>query len=115
MHVPTAPPRPFGRAELAGKEKKVPLTPKQRTVLECLATAIADHGQEAPLAHDIPRKARVVAMARWRDAAIRYLPSDQPEWRKRQDFARTAEALQAKYLVRHVDGWCWPTSAGAEQ
>jgi hypothetical protein len=97
--------------EVVGQAKKVPLTPGQRTVLDCLATAIADHGQDAPPAHDIPRKVRVVQLAKWCEAALRYLPGDKGVWRKRQDFDRIAQALQGKYLVRHVDGWCWPTAA----
>jgi hypothetical protein len=100
--------------EVANQAKKVPLTPKQSTVLDCLNAAIADHGQDAPLSRDIPRKARVVQFARWREAALRYLPGDKEDWRKREDFNRIAQALQAKHLVRHVDGWCWPTPAGAD-
>jgi hypothetical protein len=87
--------------------KEVTLTPKQRTALDCLATTLADHGEEAPLARDIPRNVRVARFARWQEAACRYKPGDEPEWRKRADLRRTAETLQAKGLIRHVDGWCW--------
>jgi KaiC/GvpD/RAD55 family RecA-like ATPase len=85
------------------------LNARQRTVLDCLHTAVFDHGQEAPPARDIPRGTRVVSFARWCEVALRYMPGDKPEWRKREDFGRVVEALQAKGLVRHVDGWCWPS------
>ena len=87
--------------------RDVALTPKQKLTLDCLATALADHGEDAPHAHDIPRNTKAVRFAWWQDAVNRYLSGDAPDWRKRQDLQRTAEALQAKGLVRHVDGWCW--------
>lgn len=87
--------------------KEVTLTPKQRTTLDCLATALTEHGEKAPLMPDIPRSARVVRFERWQAVANRYLPGDGPDWRKRADLQRTAEALQGKGLIRHVAGWCW--------
>jgi KaiC/GvpD/RAD55 family RecA-like ATPase len=92
--------------------KSTTLNSRQRLVLDCLSTVLVDHGQEAPAARDIPRNARVVSFARWCEASLRYLPSDKPDWRKREDFGRVVEALQAKHFVNHVDGWCWPTLMG---
>jgi hypothetical protein len=104
--VHTAVALPLDQApQKAGKPDK--LTPKQKTIFECLATALLDHGQDAPLARDIPRNARVVALAMWCEVAMRYLPADKPGFRRNEDFARTVQALQAKSLVKHADGWCW--------
>jgi hypothetical protein len=100
-------------AEAPTKEAiKAPrLTDKQRVVLECLDAALVDHGESPPPARDIPRNSRGVRLVRWCEATLRYQPGGQSEheleWRKKQSFYRTAEALQAKGLVRHVDGWCW--------
>jgi AAA domain len=91
--------------------KSTKLNDRQRTVLDCLSAAIVDHGQEAPPARDIPRGARVVSFARWCEVALRYMPGDKPDWRKREDFGRAVEALQAKRLVNHADGWCWPSAS----
>jgi hypothetical protein len=101
------------------KEDGPNLTSKQKTVLQCLATALADHGEEPPLAPDIPRKVRVARFARWEEAVLRYLPSKDEPWRRKADFKRTVQALQAKGLVKHVNidgtGWCWLASAGAQE
>jgi hypothetical protein len=105
----------LAEAEAPTKDAITPpkLTDKQRVVLECLDAAICDHGEAPPPAHDIPRNARCVGLARWCEATMRYRPSGpagdipKPEWRRTQDFYRVAEALQAKGAVRHADGWCW--------
>jgi hypothetical protein len=94
--------------------KEPPLTAKQRIAFDCLATAIADHGEAPPPARDIPPNVRGVPFGRWEEAAFRYRTGDKsdhfPEWRKRDHLKRTAEMLRARRLVNFVDGWCWLAS-----
>jgi KaiC/GvpD/RAD55 family RecA-like ATPase len=103
----------------AAEAKEPNLTAKQRTTLQCLATALADHGEDAPPAPDIPRNMKVARFARWQEAALRYLPGEGEEWRKRADFKRTTEKLKDKGLVRTVvvggTCWCWLAKSAASQ
>lgn len=98
-------------AEAPVKTPKGPtLTPKQRTVLDCYDRALVDHGQASPGVAGMPRNSQVVPFARWCEVALRFLPGDAPDWRKREDFKRSVEALQGKGAVKHQDGYCWRPS-----
>lgn len=89
-------------------EPSARLNAAQQNALSHLSTALADHGEAAPPAPDIPLKALVVRFERWREVARRYSPpDDRPEWRQRFEFKRTAEQLRAKGLIRLAGGYCW--------
>jgi hypothetical protein len=75
-------------------------------VLEALAAAIVDHGEPAPAACDVPPMVRVASVARWRDAADRYLPQQEPK-RKGEAFNRAIASLVGSGRVRHVAGFAW--------
>jgi hypothetical protein len=79
----------------------------ERIALECLATALVDLAREVPAARDVPRGTRGVRYDQWMATALRYLPPEREEWRRRADFKRAATSLLRKRLVRLVDGWCW--------
>lgn len=78
----------------------------ERVVYDALLAALVDHGEPAPPMPDIPPNARVARVARWENAAMRYLP--QPETkRKRESFNRAVASLVARRAVHHVEGWAW--------
>lgn len=78
----------------------------ERTVLDLLGTALADHGREPPPEPDIPHRVRVVAVEKWREAAERYLTNKHLKHRT-QAFNRALETLVAARMVRHVNGLAW--------
>lgn len=78
----------------------------EKVVHDALLAAMVDHGEPAPVAPDIPPNVRVARVARWEDAAMRYLP--QPETKRRREaFNRAVASLVARGAVRHVEGWAW--------
>jgi hypothetical protein len=83
-----------------------PLGGNEKIVFESLAAAILDHGVPAPAAVDVPPMVRVAPVARWRDAAMRYLPQPEAK-RKGEAFNRALASLVGCGRVRHVDGYAW--------
>jgi AAA domain len=90
-------PKPKPKRSLGSNEK---------VVLDCLATALVDHGQEAPHARDVPPGTRVVTRARWQEVATRYLTQAE-KWRREQAFDRALESLAADRFIRHAGDWFW--------
>jgi RecA-family ATPase len=87
-------------------EKKAPLSSNQKIVLDCLTAAIVDRGREAPPARGIPTGARGVPYEVWEETAERYVTGSQRKT-KLLAIRRSVDALQAKGLVKHENGFCW--------
>ena len=91
------------------KATKAPaLKGRQKSVMDALATALADHGQPSPSGSSASPNSNVVEFGTWENAAIRALPGENPDWRKRDRFKSAAKTLQLKGIVGQVDGWVWP-------
>lgn len=93
-------------APSGGREKRRHMGANEKLAFDALTAALNDHGEPAPAARDIPPAARVAPVARWEDAAMRYLPQTEPK-RKREAFNRALKALVASGAVRHAGGWAW--------
>lgn len=90
----------------AAAEKQRKLGPNERIALDALRAAIFDQGEPAPAAADVPLNVRGVPVARWEEAAMRYLPQGAPK-RKREAFNRAVPSLVAAGHVRQADGFAW--------
>jgi hypothetical protein len=88
----------------AGGKKR--LGANERLVFDALAAAIADQPDPAPPAPDIPSGVQGASVARWQDAAMRYLPQTETK-RRREAFNRALTSLVANHAVRHADGFAW--------
>ena len=98
-----------------GETKARPkLTDQQETAWKAVIRALDDHSQEAPEAHDIPRKARVVAYDKALEVFRRYAVDIEPR-RLRPEFQRQIGALRKKRMVQHADGWLWIPAWLADQ
>ena len=88
------------------KKPKRKLGANEKIVLDCLATALADKGQDAPLAHDIPPGTRAATLQDWAEVATRHLTQG-TAWRRQEAFDRAVESLTADWFVRHAGEWFW--------
>lgn len=101
------------REERKPKPRPRRLGDVEKIVLECLDAALADHGRPAEeagaIARDIPRHATVVRRDALDRAADRYM-ADRAGNKRREATGRAIDSLQARGMVKHVDGWLWRPS-----
>ena len=100
------------RAERRAKGRKIPkLPPAANVALRTLKAAIKDHGSEAPASDHIPAGAKVVALDRWREVAIRSgIASGDDELRSRA-FRRAFDKLQSDDRIGVCDDLVWIAEA----
>jgi hypothetical protein len=86
------------------------LTPGERTVFDCLLSAIDDHGViPPPEARAPPAINRVVDEKHWRDLVYRRTKhSDEDESAARKRFNRAKEKLLANAKIGKNGVWVWP-------
>ncbi len=114
--MPAEAPKPKPKDQGKQKEKSpYGLTPKQEQAVEWLELALEEHGEPAPTDHPlIPPGGSVVHYSKWVDTALRFIPGEKPDWRKRDNFKTMAESIMAKGAVTHVEGYCWLPSETSE-
>lgn len=95
------------RAENAAPARKGPSGDKQRLALDCLHRAQAEHSDQHPGHPDIPAHANLARYGRVEELFVRMAPGDDPPFRKRASFKRAIGTMQARHLVKHVEGFLW--------
>jgi hypothetical protein len=96
------------RAERRAKGARVPKLPAAaNTALRTLKSTIRDHGSEAPSSEHIPTGTKVVALDRWREAAIRSGISLGDDESRRRAFSRAFDKLRSDERIVVCDDLVW--------
>jgi hypothetical protein len=95
------------RAENATTSCRGPTGANQRLAFDCLHRTVSDRVETHPGYADIPQSAKLARYERVAELYVRHAPGDAEPWRKRDHFKRAVAAMQARHLVKHVDGWLW--------
>jgi hypothetical protein len=96
------------RPERRAKDGKVPKLPAAaNTALRTLKATIRDHGSEAPASEHIPTGTKVVALDRWKEAAIRAGISLGDDESRRRAFSRAFDKLRSDERIVVCDDLVW--------
>jgi hypothetical protein len=97
------------RDERRANGRKAPKLPTAAKVaLHALKTAVKDHGSEPPASEHIPDGTKVVALERWREAAIRAgVCASGDDESKRRAFSRAFDKLRGDDRIGVCDDLVW--------